>query len=273
MTRLLISTDLDGTLLDHHSYSADAAEPMLGRLQALDVPCILNTSKTFAELEPLRRQLGHRDPFIVENGAAVCIPCDLPLGVAMAPLQSMGNYRYQCFGPDRSDILAQLKKLSGRFRFTGFASLSVDELVDCTGLNPAAAALALQRQFTEPLIWEDSDEALEDFAEALASSELQLQRGGRFIHVMGHCDKGEAMRWLARQYQSLWDEKVVVMALGDGENDVSMLQQADFPVVVRSPVHEPPQVPGHDDVLITDRPGPEGWADAVGKALQKLGLD
>jgi len=273
MTRLLISTDLDGTLLDHHSYSAAAAEPTLQRLQALDVPCILNTSKTFAELEPLRRQLGHRDPFIVENGAAVCIPRDQPLGVALAPMQSMGNYRYQCFGPDRNDILARLKELSRHFRFTGFASLGVDELIACTGLDPASAALALQRQFTEPLVWHDSAEALDDFADALASSELQIQRGGRFVHVMGRCDKGEAMRWIARQYQSLWDEKVVVMALGDGENDVAMLRQSDFPVVVRSPAHEPPLVPGRDDARITDRQGPEGWADAVAQTLQRMGLE
>lgn len=272
MTRLLISTDLDGTLLNHHDYSAAAAEPMLQKLQALEVPCVLNTSKTFAELEPLRRRLGHRDPFIVENGAAVCVPCDSALGASMTPLPQMGSYRYQSFGPDRTAILTLLKKLSGRFRFRGFSNLSVDDLIACTGLDPASATLALQRHFTEPLIWEDSDEALTEFAATLAGHQLQLQRGGRFVHVMGLCDKAEAMRWIARQYQSLWDEKVIVMALGDGENDIGMLQQADIPVVVRSPAHEPPAVPGRSDVRITDREGPEGWYDAVGQTLQRLGL-
>ena len=43
---LLVFTDLDGTLLDHHSYSHAAALPGLERLRGLEVPVIPVTSKT-----------------------------------------------------------------------------------------------------------------------------------------------------------------------------------------------------------------------------------
>ena len=55
--------DLDGTLLDHHSYSWAAAEPALARVRALQIPLVLVTSKTAAELEVLRRQLDLPHPF------------------------------------------------------------------------------------------------------------------------------------------------------------------------------------------------------------------
>ncbi|MFC6670173.1 HAD-IIB family hydrolase [Marinobacterium aestuariivivens] len=271
MMRLLISTDLDGTLLDHYSYSAAAAESQLRTLQTLDIPWILNTSKTLAELEPLRQCLGHRDPFVVENGAAVYIPAELPVATTTCP-QIDGRYRRQTFGPDRSRILNALAPLSRRYRFTGFAAMTTDSIVRLTGLAPEAAAQALQRQFTEPLVWQDSAAALDDFAAELALVGLQIQRGGRFVHVMGHCDKAAAMGWLAGRYGELWNEPVTTLALGDGENDIGMLQQADIAVLVRSPAHPPPAVPGRADIRLTDETGPAGWSQAVKQTLTELGL-
>lgn len=46
MSRLVISTDMDGTLLDHDSYDFASALPFLQQLSAVGIPDILNTSKT-----------------------------------------------------------------------------------------------------------------------------------------------------------------------------------------------------------------------------------
>ena len=72
--RLVVFTDLDGTLLDHHSYSWRAALPAMERLAANGIPLVLNSSKTAAEMRELQRAMGLRAPFIAENGAAVVIP-------------------------------------------------------------------------------------------------------------------------------------------------------------------------------------------------------
>ncbi|MFB3136761.1 MAG: HAD hydrolase family protein [Nitrospirales bacterium] len=69
-TRLVIFTDLDGSLLDTETYRFDAARAALEELTARQVPLVLCTSKTRAEVEPLRQELGITDPFIVENGGA-----------------------------------------------------------------------------------------------------------------------------------------------------------------------------------------------------------
>ena len=72
----LVFSDLDGTLLDHHTYSFAAALPMLDKLKSQQIPVIPNTSKTFAELTEFTEQLDKDGPFIVENGAAIYIPID-----------------------------------------------------------------------------------------------------------------------------------------------------------------------------------------------------
>ena len=82
MPNLIVFTDLDGSLLDSTTYSFKAATPALNALREQGIPLVLVSSKTRAEMEPLRQRLGHCDPFIVENGGAVFVPhglFDFPL--------------------------------------------------------------------------------------------------------------------------------------------------------------------------------------------------
>ena len=71
----LVVTDLDGSLLDHHTYDFSPAAPWLARFKQMGVPVIPVTSKTRAELIPLREALGlTATPFIAENGAVIGLP-------------------------------------------------------------------------------------------------------------------------------------------------------------------------------------------------------
>ncbi len=71
---LLIFTDLDGSLLDHHHYQHDEADTMLLHLAEMAIPVIPISSKTRSEIERLRQSLNNAEPFICENGALICIP-------------------------------------------------------------------------------------------------------------------------------------------------------------------------------------------------------
>ncbi len=258
---LLIFTDLDGTLLDHYSYSFEAAQLALEVLERLKIPWIPNTSKTLAELQPLRIQLDHSGPFVVENGAAIYIPLDHPLA-RFASSDETGGYAVHRFGKLRSELLAVLEPLRSRYCFTGFSELSPSSLSQLTGLTRVQAQQALQREYSEPLHWRDTDTALVDMRLEMAESGLQLLRGGRFVHLMGKHDKADALRWLAGQM-----DEVTTVALGDGENDIAMLRAADIPVIIRSPVHPPIQLPDRADALVTAGLGPVGWSEAVLKIL------
>ena len=52
---ILIFTDLDGTLLDHHSYEFSSNKPLLSTLKAKGIAVVPNTSKTFSELLAFRK--------------------------------------------------------------------------------------------------------------------------------------------------------------------------------------------------------------------------
>ena len=79
----VVFTDLDGTLLDSEDYSFRAALPALKHLKRNNVPWIMVTSKTRAEVEHWRTVLGNDHPFIVENGGAAFVPSGyFPIEVA-----------------------------------------------------------------------------------------------------------------------------------------------------------------------------------------------
>jgi hypothetical protein len=74
LSGLIVFTDLDGTLLDHDTYEWQPAMLALDTLKARDIPLVLVSSKTLAELRDYRAQLGLAHPIVAENGAATDIP-------------------------------------------------------------------------------------------------------------------------------------------------------------------------------------------------------
>ncbi|SEQ53599.1 mannosyl-3-phosphoglycerate phosphatase [Amphritea atlantica] len=262
--KILIFTDLDGSLLDHFSYSFSPAQPLLSLFNEIGVPVIPVTSKTRAELAVLRCELDNHDPFVVENGAAVFIPENYfsspPAGCEVID----GFYRYQFSKPREywTDLLAQQEAEFGG-EFETFTHLGVEGIRASTGLTESAAQQASKREFSEPVLWLGLDERKLRFIETLREAGATVLQGGRFLHVTGAGNKGKALQWLSEQYRAEYpDSALLTIAAGDSDNDVDMLQVADCAVVVRSPVHSPPEVP-HQHLYLSRQTGPQGWVEGV----------
>ena len=265
MTRLIIFTDLDGTLLDHDSYSWRPAEQALRRLEASNIPLIFNSSKTLAEISQLHRVLDNRHPFIIENGGGAWIPPGY-----FDQVDEPANPRI--FGKPYTDIIETLAliRTEQQFNFRGFNDMRAGEVAAATGLSEAEANRAKQRCCSEPLIWMDSEQQFDLFCFLLQDHELQVVGGGRFFHVMGETDKGRAMHWLLERFRQSGIDDLTSIALGDSPNDRPMLEQADYAVVVKNRG-------GHmmlertANIIYTHEPGPAGWQTAIDTLLDQLG--
>ncbi len=267
---LLVFTDLDGSLLDHHSYSHQAALPQLRRLEQLGVPVIPVSSKTRQEIEALRRQLGNTEPFIAENGAAAFIPqgyfAQQPAGTVLRD-----GYWVREWAAERDVWLGVLTSLEDEFagEYETFSAVGVEGVMALTGLDRAAAELANRRDYSEQVRWLGERARKAVFVEALQGNGASVTQGGRFLSVSGNCSKGDALCWLREVYQAAWQECTVCdLAIGDSANDIDMLEVAHTCLLIRSPAHELPRLQRQDGILLSTVPGPAGWAEGVDRWLQ-----
>ncbi|KAA3625882.1 MAG: HAD-IIB family hydrolase [Proteobacteria bacterium] len=257
----IVFSDVDGTLIDYHTYEPGPALPVLQRLEGLGVPVVFTTSKTRAEVESLRHSLGIDTPFIVENGAAIFVP-ESQFDDVPEHWERRQGYRALTLSMPYGELRAVLGSLRARFRFESLSDMSVARLVNLTGLAERDAANALRREFGEPVLWRDSVDALSRFTSELAARDLAVDSGGRFLHVRAaNADKGSALKLLCAEYQNLWRSVTRVIALGDGDgdNDSSMLAAADLAVTIPSPSPDSPSI-GETPRIAADREGPEGWS-------------
>lgn len=267
---MLVASDLDGTLLDHFNYSWEAASPSLKKLKALGVPVIINTSKTFAEVVGLQQALGMDTAFIVENGSAIYIPSSSVFADKFNEFNTQFN-RLQ-LGTERDTIVDALSRLrqDHGFQFESYNDWSVEDVMGHTGLSHENATLSKARQFSEPLIWQDSDEQFELFSQLIKAQSLRLIRGGRFLHVLGLSDKGASLQTLR---DILFTDKTCTMVcLGDSYNDLDMLEIADIPIFVRSPVHDFPAHQCQQTPIFTKGFGPVGWHEAMLTVLNSINV-
>lgn len=280
---LLIFTDLDGTLLDHFSYDYTEALPAIAQLEQRHIPWIINSSKTFAEIIELRQTLGNQHPFIAENGAVIYIPrklyqCWNGIGLMQA-LKTQADEAYPAWhkiilGKTCGQMRPFLDMAKKQFQFECLTELPDSDVMKLTGLSPAQAQKAKNRQFSEPLVWHDNDDALAALTTQAHAASLKVQRGGRFVHLMGQADKGVALTTLCALYQQQAPQtKLTSVALGDGENDVPMLLKANIAVFITSPVHPTPAYPSKfapaQKTMISPHHGPRGWNSAVLEILSQ----
>lgn len=262
----LIASDLDGTLLDHYSYSHTEVDHLLGRLEHREIPVVLNSSKTFREMLEIRRWLHNHHPFVVENGSAIFIPTgyfpDMP-----ATARDEGNFWVIETGAPREAILEYLRRDAEQngAPYLSFSAATTEEIVAATGLSTERAQSARQRSYSEPLLWRGSEAKKLSFCERASKAGLATLEGGRFLHLLGRTDKGLATLTLLEEYRRQRHRDCRLIAAGDSPNDLDMLRAADIAVIIRSPSHPPPLLEGHPRVIVSELPGPAGWNQVMEK--------
>jgi mannosyl-3-phosphoglycerate phosphatase family protein len=268
---LVIISDVDGAILDQQNYSYERSLPAISRLLSLNVPLVLCSSKTRAEMHRLWKELHLKDPFIVENGGAICVPPRY-FPFPLRGFNSVGSFPQMELGTRvsklREVLLDTALQCGVKVRF--FGSMSAEEIAALTGLTKDQAALARKREYGEPFLVEGKNQ--DKFVRALIGKGFTITRGDRFFYLTGNHDKGTAVKILLELYRRL-EGKLTSVGLGNSANDFPLLCQVDRPILVR-------RSDGAWDREITEKlpfierteaAGPLGWSEAIDRILATSG--
>jgi len=272
MKKLVIITDMDGTLLDHLTYSFDEAREALVLLDEHNIPLVLCSSKTRPEIEHYRRLLGNEDPFISENGGGIFIPDHyfefIPDSIGV-PVEHRKTYSIIRLGSPYSELRKAIEELrSDGFEVRGFGDMTAEEVANMTRLDITEALMAKERDFDEVFTYSGPIDRLPELFSSIRKKGFTHTQG-RFFHILGNTDKGRAVDILLDLFRNKFGE-ITSIALGDSLNDIPMLKRVDHPVLVRKPDGSYDlriNVPG---LIKADGIGPAGWNKAVMDLLKGL---
>lgn len=266
----IIFSDLDGTLLGHDTYSWGEAAQALEICRKNGVPVVLVSSKTRAEIVDLQRDLNITAPFASENGGGVFFPKSA-FQEKIHGSEDGGEFWKVTLGASYEVVCSALRDVSLELeiRTRGFSQMSLQEIVDLTGLSGKNAEKAGERDFDEPFIIEGVRSVDEDELRACVHSRgLELSVGGRFFHIHGVNDKASALDKVVSCYKLLHSSTATI-ALGDSQNDFSMLKSADRGVYVGK---GPLPVRGIPTIRKSLVHGPAGWNIEVMRFLRETGV-
>lgn len=260
--KIVIFSDLDGTLLDHNTYSCEVVMPLVARLKKAGIGIVFCSSKTRAEQEVYRKKLDIISPFVVEDGGAIFIlPSYFSFPYEYHRLDR--GYRVIELGMPYVEIRRILKEIreKNNLAIRGFGDMDAAQIAGLTGLDMAQAEMAKKREYEETLNLTGSEPEIRLTLSKIEDSGLSWSRGGRFYSVSGGSNKGAATSILIGLF-SRKSGRLKTIGIGDSLNDVSMLAEVDVPVLV--------QKPGSywEDIELAnlyriDGVGPRGWVKAI----------
>lgn len=259
----VVFSDLDGTLLDAVTYSFSEAREGLRLLRQHGIPLVVCTSKTRSEILYWRRRIDNRHPFISENGGGIFIPpgyfdADVEHDRVIAGCKVIEQ------GVPYHELTAALDRLGEQFDVHGFHDMTPEELARYAGLSLGEARRAMDRDYDEPFILREPEQEVQ-LRDAVREMGLHIFRGGRYLHLTGGHDKGQAVHILTRLYRRDCDG-VVTVGIGDAANDESMLDAVDRPYLVARPDGSY----ASDAYLHAGDAGPAGWTRAVRREVSTI---
>ena len=259
--KILIFTDLDGSLLHRDTFKFDEIKDYLKILLSQGIFIIPNTSKTEKEILEFNNELGSDLPYISENGAAINglnllnsnLPKELILSREKDNLIKIFENSMPVNLQNKCKWLSEMDKNKQSLIF---------------GLGDEKLKMALDRKYTIPFLFEGNRSEKNELFRVLKSENLAAQEGGRVINLTDKVNKAKALNVFVRFFKKN-NKNVKTIAVGDNYNDLDMLKTSDFPCLVFNDKFTLDEIP-INNITITNKPSPEGWADVIKKALVKI---
>ena len=259
-SKFWIVTDLDGTLMDEN-YDISPAKKTLEMLSELNVPVIPCTSKTASEVRYFRNENGLIDPFIVENGAAIhgfyennSSEWEIILGKSYKQLKLI--------------LMSISKKVN--WNLIPLNDLNKSQIFELTGLSDQGIIRALDRQWSVPFL-NPPDAIFEKIKRICISYNVHVFKGNRMSHLLSsESNKGQAVNKLK---DFLHNKDVKVIALGDSQNDLPLLEYADISIVIpgkNGPNKYLQNGIDNGSFILANAPHAEGWSNSVEEVINSF---
>ena len=225
------------------------------------IPVIPCTSKTASEVRYFRNENGLSDPYIVENGAAV-----------------YGNYINKSseweliLGKSYKELRCFLKKISQdvNYHLTPLNDLNKSQIFELTGLSEQGINRALDRHWSVPFL-NPPDYIFEKVKIICDSYNVHVFKGNRMSHLLSsESHKGQAVNKLKVHLQN---QDVKIIALGDSQNDIPLLEYADISIVVpgkNGPNKYLQNGIDNGSFRLANAPHAEGWSNIVEDMIYSL---
>ncbi|MFL5506802.1 MAG: HAD hydrolase family protein [Gemmatimonadales bacterium] len=270
----MLFSDVDGTLLDGRTPRETLRASWASASRSVEV--VLASSRTVEELVTLLDELGGDGDVIAENGC--CIAVRAPqlaraLGATEAFTHRGRRWYVSCRGASADAVLAAIGHARQALRATmRFAHELPPALRAARFGTPAAERRALARRCTVLVEPPASDPVNAAWLLALRKDGYAVELGGRWLAVWQGPDKGDAVRTYLEGRRAVGDVPRVVGAVGDGENDASMLRAVARPLAVQqTDGNHHPALRAVPCVETVAAKGHAGWRVAVA-ALASSGL-
>lgn len=277
---MLLLSDVDGTLLGDNGALPVPVRELQQRVRALAtqwpgaVHVGLASSRTLRELSVLQRALGMFGPCIAEDGArhALDAPRVAAGSATVTPdtVETHGQRTLHCWAHAASaQLLRETMADSAAFVRADTVRRSATALHALGFRTRGSVRRALEdRQYSvllDPDVW--TPDELTSLRERSAARGLQLRRGGRWFTLTTAGGKGPALRALRHQLTRSGVIPVVA-AIGNEENDQSLLADADCRFVIRNPHRGPhPVLSTIPGAVVLDAEGIGGWMEMLDRLV------
>ena len=258
----LVAIDVDGTLLNARHEVTAATAAAIGRVRGAGVEVVLTTSRPPRALWPILRALGLTGPavFVASQGALTgSYSAEGALRVLDRQPMPVGLAQRVASAGDSAGMSVSW------FAAERWLVPRVDDLIReesaIVGSAPEVADLSAEREGPDKILLLASP-AGRDIADAVAIPEGLVAIASTSTHLevtRAGVDKGAALRQLCATWEIAPGD---VVAIGDGRNDLGMLE---FAGVAVAPANAHPEVLAAADLITSSND-----EDGVAQALDRL---
>jgi mannosyl-3-phosphoglycerate phosphatase len=246
--------------------SSSASEALL-EIERRKVPLVLATRGTRAQLEPLRRKIGHAHPFITEGGGGLFFP-DGYFALRLEGARRAARYLCVPFGRSSQEAGAAAEEIArdARAEIVRYAEMSPREIARNTGMTERDAEAAREREFSERFFFAgDTNLAAQSFEKIAREHKWQTRRSEPFWELFSGNDEGKAVRYLMRLYRESLRARLRSVGIGASGEDISLLAASDQAFLLpvsgsRFDDHLLSKLPNSARINV---PGASGWNQTV----------